>query len=190
MAHVEMFYDYASPWAYLANARLGAKLEGVSVRLCPIYLRGLESFSQGMPYSAAKLAYIARDLVRCTEHEGVPFTPPPVFPINGLYALRAALLAEREGSLAALHDALFRAAWADARDVSSKEVVSEIAREAGLPSVAGALDDPWAKSELRARTENATARGVFGVPTFAVGDELFWGHDRMDYVRRFATRAS
>lgn len=188
MADVEMFYDYASPWAYLANARLEAKLRGVSVRLRPIYLRGLESFSQGMPYNAAKLAYIARDLVRCTEHEGVAFTPPPVFPINGLYALRAALLAEREGRLPALHGALFRAAWAEARDVSSKGVVAEVAREVGLPGVAEALDDPWAKSELRSRTEHAAGRGVFGVPTFAVGDELFWGHDRMEYVERFATR--
>lgn len=188
MKPVRLYFDYASPWAYLANELLPTRLPGVEIVLCPVYLRGLETFAQGMPYTAAKLQYIARDLVRCTEHEGVRFTPPPVFPVNGLYALRAALLAERAGVLASLHPALFRATWADARDVSNKAVVAEIARELGLDAVAEALDDPWAKAELKTRTEAAAARGVFGVPTFAVGDELFWGHDRMDYVQRFASQ--
>lgn len=189
MQRVLFYFDYASPWAYLANELLPARLSGIDVSPCPVYLRGLETFAQGMPYTAAKLQYIARDLVRCTEHEGVRFTPPPVFPINGLYALRAALLAERDGVLARLHSALFRAAWAEARDVSNKAVVADLAREVGLAQVAEALDDPWAKAELKARTEAAATRGVFGVPTFVVGDELFWGHDRMEYVRRFASQA-
>ncbi len=189
MQPVEMFFDYASPWAYLASEIRERRLPGVPVTLRPIYLRGLESFSQGVPYSATKLAYIARDLSRCTEHEGVRFTPPPVFPINGLYALRAALLAEREGALEALHPALFRAAWADARDVSNPAVVAELAREVGLGSVADGLGDPWVKAELKVRTEAAVGLGIFGVPSFVVGGEVFWGHDRMDYVLRAASQA-
>jgi len=185
---VELHYDYASPWAYLANELLQRRLAGVGVTLRPTYLRGLETFAQGMPYTAAKLAYIARDFARCAEHEGVRFAPPPVFPINGLHALRAALLAEREGALERLHGPLFRAAWAEERDISDKAVVGAIAREVGLARVADALDGAWAKAELKNRTEAASARGVFGVPTFVVGDELFWGHDRMDYVLRAASQ--
>lgn len=187
-AAVELFYDYASPWSYLADATYARKLPGVLVELRPVFVRGFESFASGLPYGAAKMQYLARDFVRCTEHEGVPFAPPSTFPINGLYALRGALVAEREGRFSDYHAAMFHAAWRDARDVSQKESVAEIARAIGIPAVADGLDDPWAKSELRARTDAAAALGVFGVPTFAVGGELFWGHDRMDYVARAAAR--
>ncbi|MCK6533511.1 MAG: 2-hydroxychromene-2-carboxylate isomerase [Polyangiaceae bacterium] len=187
MLPVEMYFDYASPWAYLASEIVARRLPGVPLTLRPIYIRGLESFSQGVPYSPTKLSYIARDLSRCMAHEGVRFTPPPVFPINGLYALRAALSAERDGSLDVLHPALFRAAWAEGRDLSSKAVVAELARGLGLGAVADGLDDPEVKAELKTRTDAAVALGIFGVPTFAVAGDLFWGHDRMDYVLRAAS---
>jgi 2-hydroxychromene-2-carboxylate isomerase len=104
---------------------------------------------------------------------------PPVFPINGLYALRGAIAAEREGRFADYHAAMFPATWRDRRDVSNKEVVAALGREVGAPSVADALDDPGVKEELRANTERGVGRGAFGVPSFFVGEELFWGHDRM-----------
>jgi 2-hydroxychromene-2-carboxylate isomerase len=189
MPTVELFFDYASPWAYLANAVLPTRLEGIAVTLRPVYLRGLESFASGIPYTPAKLHYIMRDFARCVEHEKVPVVQPPTFPINGLYALRGALAAEKDGSLARYHDAMFRAAWAEGREVSQRDVVVGIARELGLAAVAEGIDSPEVKAELKARTEAAVARGVFGTPTFIVGDELFWGHDRMDYVARAARRA-
>src|SRR5262245_2700852 len=142
----EMYFDYASPWAYLADAVLARRLPGVTIAYRPIYLRGLESFASGIPYSAAKAQYVVQDFARCAAHEGVAFTAPPVFPINGLYALRGALAAEREGCFADYHAAMFRAAWRDGRDVSSKATVAEIAREVGAPSIAAALDDEALKS--------------------------------------------
>jgi len=186
MRSIKLLFDYASPWAYLADALVPLRFAGIDVTYRPIYLRGLESFATGIPYTAAKAQYVVRDFARCAAHEGVAFTAPPVFPINGLYALRAAIAAERDGSFAKVHAALFRAAWREARDVSSKAIVGEIAREAGAPAVAEALDDEGIKRELRARTEAAAARGVFGVPSFFAGGELFWGHDRMEYAARAA----
>jgi 2-hydroxychromene-2-carboxylate isomerase len=186
MPTVELFFDYASPWSYLADALAARRLPGVALTLRPIYLRGLESFATGLPYTQAKLAYIVRDFARCVAHEGVPYAPPPAFPINGVHALRGAIVAEREGALPRYHAAMFRAAWAEGRDVSQKDVVAAIARELELPAVAEAIDAPDVKAELKARTEAAVARGVFGVPTFFVGDEMFWGHDRLDYVARAA----
>jgi 2-hydroxychromene-2-carboxylate isomerase len=190
-AKVELLFDYASPWSYLANAIAPARLAGAEIVYRPIYLRGLETFAKGLPYCSNKLRYIMRDYARCAEHEGVATTMPAQFPINGLYALRGALAAERLGGFAAYHPRMFAAAWREGRDVSRKEVVCEVARAAGLDEArfAALLDDAAVKEQLRADTAAAEARGVFGAPTFFVGDELFWGHDRLDYVAR-ALRAA
>jgi len=177
--HVDFLFDYASPWSYLADATLARHFRPGQVTYVPVYLRGFESFSQGVPYTPAKMAYLLKDLVRSAAHAEVPVKMPPVFPINGLYALRAALAAQRDGGFAELHAALFHAAWRDGRDVSSKDAVAGLARELGLPAVAEALDDPAIKEALKTNTEKGVARGAFGVPSFFVGEDLYWGHDRM-----------
>jgi len=183
---VAFLFDYASPWSYLASELLPRRLPDIAIEYRPIYLRGLETFSKGMPYNAAKLQYIARDLRRCAEHEQIAVTIPPNFPVNGLYAVRGALwMIERDG-FAEYHQRMFHAAWRDGRDVSRKEVVIEIAAESGedADAFAAAIDSAEIKDRLKRETAAAEARGVFGVPTFFVGDELFWGHDRLDYVAR------
>lgn len=179
---VEFLFDYASPWSFLADSLLPRHFGDTPLAFVPVYLRGFESFSKGLPYTAAKLAYVMRDFERCAADAGVAVKMPPVFPINGVHALRGAIAAHREGKLAQYHEPMFRAAWTEGRDVSDRDVVGAIARELGLPSVAEALEEPSIKGELRANTEKAVARGVFGVPTFFVGGELFWGHDRMHLV--------
>ncbi|MGD0529191.1 MAG: 2-hydroxychromene-2-carboxylate isomerase [Polyangiaceae bacterium] len=176
---VDFLFDYASPWSYLADATLGRWFSPGQVHYVPVYLRGFESFARGVPYSAAKMAYLLKDMVRSAAHVGVPVTMPPVFPINGLYALRGAIAAEREGRFAEYHAAMFPAAWREGRDVSDKTVVAAIAREVGAAGVAEALDDPSVKDTLRTNTDQGVGRGAFGVPSFFVGEELFWGHDRM-----------
>lgn len=190
MKRVQFLFDYASPWSYLASELLPRKLPNIEIEYRPIYLRGLESFAKGLPYNAQKLAYIGRDYLRCTAHEGVPTAMPAVFPINGLYALRGALFALEHGGFAAYHRAMFRAAWHDDRDVSNKDVVIAVAAESGQDAGAFArgLDAPAIKDRLKTDTADAQARGVFGVPSFFVEDELFWGHDRLDYVARALAR--
>jgi 2-hydroxychromene-2-carboxylate isomerase len=188
---LEFHFDYASPWAYLANEIFSRKLPGVTPVLRPFYLRGLDSFSKGLPYSSSKLRYLGADFMRCAEHEGVAGGRfPSNFPINGLYALRGALVASALGKLPDFHNRVFAATWRDDRDVSRKEVVIEIAAEAGLDkqAFAAGIEDPAVKERLRADTAAAIERGVFGVPTFIVENELFWGHDRLDYVARALAR--
>jgi 2-hydroxychromene-2-carboxylate isomerase len=109
-----------------------------------------------------------------------------VFPINGLSSLRGALAARQLGGFAAYHGAMFRAAWRDDRDISSKDTVLAVAGEVGLDraAFAQAIESQAIKDQLKADTARAASRGVFGVPTFFVGDELFWGQDRMDFVAR------
>ena len=179
---VEMMFDYASPWAFLANALVPRVLAGVEVKYVPVYLRGFEAFRTGLPYSNAKLAYVMRDFARCAARERIEVTVPSVFPVNGLYALRGALVAQRAGKFDAYHAAAFRAVWQEGRDLSSRQGVVDFANELGVAEVADAIDEPAIKDALRAQTESAIARGAFGVPTFFVGDELFWGHDRMAFV--------
>jgi 2-hydroxychromene-2-carboxylate isomerase len=188
-ARFQFLFDYASPWGYLANELLSRRFGRTETMYVPVYLRGFEAFSRGLPYSSAKLQYIVQDLRRCSEHEGIKVIVPSVFPVNGLYALRGAIAAQREGSFRVYHDAIYRATWQDGHNISDKNVVTQLVRDLGLPAVADALDDPAVKEALRANTEDAAKRGVFGVPTFFVGEELFWGHDRMDYVARALSRS-
>ena len=224
---VDAYFDYASPWSYLASEIAVSRLPGVELRWRPIYLRGLEMFATGVPYAGPKLAYSARDLTRCCEHEGVPFVPPVTFPVDGLHALRAAIVAEERGVFARYHELAFRAETArEVADWGPEEVVclplypqfsttttasslaswQRAATQQGLlcptrcirsyPCQKGLIDAlvasfsaPNVKERLKADTAAAVERGVFGVPSFFVGDEMFWGHDRLDYVARAAAGA-
>lgn len=187
MKPVAFYFDYASPWAFLANELLARKLPGAAFTYHPIYLRGLETFSKGMPYTSGKLFYLMRDLARCADFEGVTMVPPASFPIDGLHALRAAYVAQDTSAFDRYHRAVFRAAWAEARDVSNKEVIAALLAEAIGSSQASALEAMSAqavKDRLRDASAKAGERGVFGTPTFFVGEEMFWGHDRLEYVAR------
>jgi len=189
IAPVDAYFDYASPWSYLAFAIAERRLPNVTLRWRPIYLRGLEAFATGIPYTSAKLTYSARDLARCCEHEGVVINPPTSFPVDGLQSLRAAVVAEERGVFARYHEAAFHAVWRDQKDISNKDVVAALLAEAiGDGSTPADLVSTFAETSVKERLKRNTAeaieRGVFGVPAFFVGDELYWGHDRLDYVAR------
>jgi 2-hydroxychromene-2-carboxylate isomerase len=184
MPELELLFDYASPYAFLASEIVEARLPGAKLVQRPVYLRAFEAFRAGMPFGAAKLAYLSADVRRCALDAGVDLRFPTVLPINGLHALRGAVAAARLGKFAAYHQAMFRAAWQHGRDISRKEEVAAIATELGMPELADALDEPSIKDELRATTEDAIRRGAFGVPTFFVGREMFWGHDRMHQIAK------
>jgi 2-hydroxychromene-2-carboxylate isomerase len=189
MKPVDLYFDYASPWAYLVSELVARKLPGIVVKHHPVYLRGLETFAKGLPYLSAKLAYLMHDFQRCAAHEGVTVAAPASFPIDGLHALRAACVAQDSGAFERYHRAAFRAAWAEGRDLNDKQVVATILADALGANEGSALEAMSAqavKDRLREATAAAEARGVFGTPTFFVGSEMFWGHDRFDYVARAA----
>lgn len=187
MISVEFLFDYASPYSFLANKSLGAKLPGLEIAYRPVYLRGFDAFAKTIPFSAPKLAYTILDLRRCAADLGVELRVPNSLPLNGLYALRGAIAAQRANRFAAYHEAMFEAAWQRGRDIATKDAVAALATELGFPDIASALDDSSIKDELRANTDAAIKRGAFGLPTFFVGAEMFWGHDRIDQVARAAT---
>ena len=184
---VEFCYDFASPYSYLADCQIDQALGEYPVDLVrtPVYLRGFELFSKAPP-PAAKLHYMARDMLRTAEFLGIPMAAPTSFPINGLYLLRGSLFLAERPELSAFEVAAFRATWADAREVSSAEHAADIAAEVGIDRdefLAG-IATPEVKEQLKHNTEGCVARGGFGVPSFFVGTELYWGQDRIDQLCR------
>ncbi len=185
---IDFYFDYASPWAFLANEVLDKYLPGAEVRYKPIYLRGTETFAKGLPYTAAKMRYMMQDFHRCAEREGVSGHVPKVFPINGLYALRGALWAQENGGFDTYHQTVFREVWQHDGNISDKNVVIALAVKAGLDKATfteGFASDAI-KEQLKTRTADAVALGLFGVPTFFVNGEMFWGYDRLPFVARAA----
>jgi 2-hydroxychromene-2-carboxylate isomerase len=192
MAHaVEFYFDVGSPAAYLAWTQLPAIAEaaGSEIEYRPFLLGGVfQATGNRSPMEVpAKGQYMQDDLQRFARRYGVPFRHNPHFPINTLSLMRAALgLQMREPQrMRAYVDAVFRATWVDARDMNDPATVGQVLQQAGFaPDKLLALAaDPAVKDELKARTQEAVARGVFGAPTFFVGQEMFWGQDRLDFVK-------
>src|SRR5258706_13055378 len=105
---VEFLFDYASPYSFLANEMVSKTLAGVELQYRPVYLRGFDAFAKGIPFTPAKLSFLIVDLRRCAQDLGLELRVPTMFPVNGLYALRGAIAAQRAGKFAAYHEAVLR----------------------------------------------------------------------------------
>jgi 2-hydroxychromene-2-carboxylate isomerase len=115
---------------------------------------------------------------------GIEFAMNPHFPMKTLTAMRAAFAAQDAGVFPAYHEALFRAAWAQQKNLGDPAVLRDVIAKAGLdpePLLAAAESEAL-KQRLKANTDEAVTRGAFGAPTFFVGDEMFFGNDRLDFV--------
>ena len=122
------------------------------------------------------------DLERWSQRLGVPLRFPTTFPFASILALRAALRRRGGRQLVPYTHAVYRAAWADDRDVSTPEVLAAVLAEAGLDGAALVAAAPSYKEALVKQTQEAVDRGAFGAPLFFVGAELFVGNDRLDFV--------
>lgn len=188
MKRVEFFYDYASTYSYLAHRaieELAAKRQAEIVFKPMVLGFVFKATGNSMPAAVpAKAAYMVHDVRRWVRHYGLPFHMPSVFPVNTIRALRTAVAALEDGVFPAYHHAVMRAYWANDQDIGDAEVLAAIATSAGLDGsrLVARADDPGVKERLKANTDEAIARGVFGAPTFFVGDEMFWGNDRLHFV--------
>lgn len=183
MASVEFFYDIGSPYSYMAATQIEAIAAdcGAQVVWRPILLGGVFKAVGNAPPATlpARGMYMFKDLQRWSAYYGVPWTLPATFPTNSLLAMRALTALPKE-ALPAASLALFSAYWVDGRDVASPEVVADVL---GVEAVARAQEQS-VKDALKAATDEAVARGAFGVPTFFVGGEMFFGNDRLPFVER------
>jgi len=189
---LEFFYDYVSVYSYLANSQLHTLGESEIVYR-PMFLGGVMQATGNRPPASveAKGRYLAVDVERWARRYAVPLVINPVFPLNTLNALRVAIAAQRRGEFAAVHQPLFDAAWVRRVNLGEPDELFRIVGDAGLPAeeyfdLVGLQD---IKDELKKNTEEAVRRGVFGAPTFFVGDQMFFGNDRLDQVREALKRS-
>jgi 2-hydroxychromene-2-carboxylate isomerase len=188
---VEFFFDVGSPAAYLACARLPAicRETGATLDWRPMLLGGVfQATGNHSPATIpAKGKYLFVDLQRFASRHGIPFRQNPFFPINTLTLMRMAtgLQLREPQRLVPFLDAIYPAIWAQERNMNDLAVVSRVLQDAGFdPEVLLALaSDPEVKERLKSQTQEAVARGVFGAPTFFVGSEMYWGQDRLDFVK-------
>ena len=138
----------------------------------------------------AKGRYMGTELRRWARQYRVPFGGNPFFPINTLRLMRGAVATLKDGGFLEYHQAIFTAFWVEGLNLGEEEVVREVLGKAGLNAdrILARLEEQDVKAQLRANTEEAVRRGVFGAPTFFVGEEMFWGNDRLMFVEEALTQ--
>ena len=205
MRIVDFHFDFSSTNSYFAAfmlpeicARNHARVNWIATHSAAMF-RG--TGFDVMAMTPRKARYLWRDHTRYAEMTGLPFKKPTRFPIKTSSALRAVLAAanstqpdddgaSREQLQRAISQAIMRAYWERDEDIGDRNVLASIASSAGFDGSAlmEIADATPARDALAALTENAVARGVFGLPTFFVGNEMFWGKDRLDFVERWLKR--
>lgn len=185
---IEFWFEFASTYSYPAAMRIEALAADHQV---PIvwrpFLLGPIFAAQGWgdsPFNLypAKGRYMWRDLERICAKQDLPLRPPSAFPRSGLVAARVAVLGADEPWLPAFVRAIYAANFAEDRNIADPTVVIDVLDRLGLSGakLLAASTATDVKARLRAQTEAAAARGLFGAPSFVVGDELFWGNDRLE----------
>jgi 2-hydroxychromene-2-carboxylate isomerase len=190
---VDFIFDFGSPNAYLSWQLLPAiaQRHGAAINLIPALLGGIfKATNNRSPMEAfgevkGKLAYEQLETQRFIARHGLTrFRFNPNFPVNTLLIMRGLVAAQRMGVADAYVPAVLAGMWEDQIKMDNPEAVARVLAAAGLdaPALLAATQDPAVKAQLMANTETAVARGVFGVPTFFVGDEMFFGKDRLGQV--------
>jgi len=190
MKQVEFFFDVGSPYSHLAYHQLPkiAKARNAEILWRPILLGGIfQATGNASPFTVPQKAkHSLTDLERWANYFDAPFTPNPHFPINTLQLMRGAVAMQMRSDeefhryLSAILGAMFE----KPRNLNNVQEISAVLEAAGfLPmDVLAMVQDDKVKQALRANTDEAVARGVFGAPTFFVGENMFWGQDRLHFV--------
>ena len=189
---LEFFFDYGSPYSYLANHRLAELSErtGVEVVHRPMLLGGVfkatGNHSPAREPIEAKRSYNGLALRRSAEAYGAVFRGNKHFPINTLMLMRTAVAAQRQGVFEAYHRTVYPAFWVDGLDLGNEDVLAGVLTGAGVDAakLAELRGRDEIKNELRSTTDEAVSRGVFGAPSFFLGDQLFFGADHLFFVEQ------
>ncbi len=189
MAKVEFHFDFGSPNAYLAHqiiprieARTGAKFEYVPILLGGVFkLTNNRSPAEKMAGIKNRLEYERLELQRFVQRNGVAFNWNPFFPVNTLLIMRGAVATQLDGTFERYVNEVFRHMWADPKDMDDPAVIGAALTQSGFDaaSLLARSQETEVKERLLKNTENSVARGAFGSPTFFVGDEIFFGKDRL-----------
>jgi 2-hydroxychromene-2-carboxylate isomerase len=189
--NVEFFFDVGSPAAYLAWTQLPALCAnaGATIDFKPMLLGGVfQATGNQSPMTVpAKGKYMQGDLALFARRYGVPFRHNPHFPINTLTLMRGATAVQMQQPerFRDFVDAVYRAIWVEGKNMNDAQVVAQVLQSAGFDPAAlvAQASEPGVKDRLKQVTQDAVARGVFGAPTFFVDGHMFWGQDRLEFVK-------
>ncbi len=188
---VEFYYDFSSPYTYIASTRIEKICEdnGAELEWKPMLLGGLFNDTGVKPAKEIenKFAYIKQDTKDSAKRYGVEFHFPEVFPLNSVKTMRGAFAATEKGKLAEYNHEMFRLYWTGGKDLSKDDVLREAVAGIGIDPdwFMARIGEQDIKDRLREETSKAAARGAFGAPTIFIGDKMFWGNDRLDFVDRY-----
>ncbi|MEM9145075.1 MAG: 2-hydroxychromene-2-carboxylate isomerase [Pseudomonadota bacterium] len=194
-AELSLWFDFASTYSYpsVMTAEARAAARGLRLRWRPVLLGPIFA-AQGWrdsPFNLypAKGRYMWRDLERICATEGLPWRQPEIFPAHSLLAARVSVAGRETPWLGDFVRGVFRAQFADGSDIAKPETLAAVLAEigAGGEALEAAASEP-VKQTLRAEVAEAQRLGLFGAPSFTVGEELFWGHDRMAAALDWAGR--
>jgi 2-hydroxychromene-2-carboxylate isomerase len=193
---VEYFFDFGSPTSYLAWTQLPkiAAETGAEIVWRPMLLGGVfKATGNASPVTVpAKGRWMNADIARWARRYGVPFRFNPHFPVNTLTLMRGAagLQMRQPADFMRYVDLIHRAMWESPVNLGDPAVLAETLTAAGFDAEAftALVADPEVKARLAANTDEAVARGAFGAPTFFVGEAMFFGQDRLDFVREALAR--
>jgi 2-hydroxychromene-2-carboxylate isomerase len=191
MKTVEFYFDFGSPASYLAWTQLPAIAAQYDAQLVyrPVLLGGIHKATNNASPAAipAKGAWMQIDLARFARRYGVQFQHNPYFPINTLMLMRGATGAQMQDEALFLRyvDTVYRAMWEQPRNMADPATIGEVLAAGGLDAslLLQLTQNADVKEKLKQDTEAAVARGLFGAPTMFVGDEMFFGQDRLDFVK-------
>ena len=191
MKTFEFWFDFGSAASYLAWTQIPVleRTTGAGAIYKPMLLGGVfqATGNQSPATIPAKGKYTFMDFTRFAKRYGVPFNHNPYFPINTLLLMRGAIGLQLTANprFTDYCRAVFSAIWVDALNMNDPAIVADTFQRAGF-DVQGLLalaNDPATKEALKSATQSAVERGVFGAPTFFVEKQMFWGQDRLDFVR-------
>lgn len=186
---VSIYFDYYSPYAYFLSEALEGALAaalapyGVETEWKPIDVVALLGLAYADCYVPAKRRYVNRDVFRCAEFYRVPLAPPQPWPLSSQFALRVSVLIGAQPYFAEFRRRVFRAAWAQQRDIADADVLREcLIASGGDAQYIEAARSNEAGARLAALTAQAQRENVFGVPLMQYRDEYFFGRDRLDML--------
>jgi 2-hydroxychromene-2-carboxylate isomerase len=188
---IDFYFDYLSPYAYLAWLRLPEVCTPRKVQIVarPVLFAGLLNYwgHLGPAEIPPKGQHVFKECARFAAMAGIPFRSPRYHPFRPLTALRVSLAEVAQDRQTDVISAIFAAGWAEGEDLGDAETIGAALQSAGLDGNAllSAAFEPSAKLKLRQETQTAVEAGVFGIPTMLVDGELFWGLDQLPYLAMF-----
>ena len=196
---LEFFFDCSSPWTYLAfhNIQPMAAELNEPIRWRPVLVGGIFNSVNPSVYAMrdnpvpAKMSYMLKDLQDWSRAAGLKIVMPPrVFPVNSVKAMRGCIWLEPQGKLLPFATAVFEAYWAREEDISQDAVLTNICAQVGVDGYAflAGIAQPAIKEQLKANTEEVIRRGGFGSPTVYLGDDMYFGNDRLPLVKAAVLR--